>query len=184
MREELDNVASSIEGAKEFNADLSEFLDKNLVIEGKTLRQWRKHFHVSFPEDINFSTLIQKSLEICKKHQEAAFYRDKENTQLAILEQAKINKYNSAYNQVRREHQETYGKRLAADSCKAAALLEIKDIEEALSNQKIVSEFWHKTCILLSEVRKHLELIGYALSGDARIQRDFVVKEGKENKGS
>lgn len=180
MEKDLDNISDSLGQAEEFNTRLGEFLDKNLTVDNKTLRQWRKRFHISLPDDINFSTLVQKGAEISRKYQEAAFHRDQEGTQLAVLEQARTSKYNTAYDHIRREHQETYGKRLAADSCKAAALLEITDIEDAISNQKVVSDFWHKTCAVLTETRKHLELMGQALSGEARVHRDFIVKGEKD----
>lgn len=181
MEENLRDISNSLEQAEEFNHRLGEFLDKNLLINNKNLRHWRRHFHVQIPEEVNFGVIIAKGAEISRKYQEAAFYRDRENIQLAILEQSRVDKYNTAYNAVRREHQEKYGKRLAAESCKTAALLEVKDIEDAISNQKVMSEFWGKTCAILTETRKHLELMGHALSAEVRVGRDFIYKADKDH---
>ena len=65
---------------------------------------------------------------------------------------------------------------LAAESCKVAATLAVGDLENAISNQKVIHSFWVKTCDTLTEMRKLLELVGYALAGDARVQRDIVIR--------
>lgn len=172
----VEEIAASVEGAHQFNRELGGFLHKNFIINDKTISDWKKHFHVEIPEEITFPNLVKKSAEIARKYQEATFFREKQTIQLAILEQAMTSKFNIAYNNAREQHQKEFGKALAADSCKAAAALEIKDLEEAISNQRVVSDFWNKTCLALIEMRKHLELMGHALAAEARAGRDFVFK--------
>lgn len=174
--EKVEEIAASVEEAHQFNRELGEFLYKNFVINDRTIPAWKRHFHVEIPEEINFSLLIKKGAEVARKYQEATFFRERQMVQLAILEQTKTNKYHTAYNTAREAHQEKFGKNLAADSCKVVASLAIKDIEEAIANQKVVSDFWNKTCASLIEMRKHLELMGHALSAEARAGRDFVYK--------
>jgi hypothetical protein len=113
------------------------------------------------------------------KYQRAAFFRDSQQVNLAIMEQNKAEKYHTEFQHIRIKHQEQFGKPLAAESCKSAALLAIKDIESAIGNQKVIHTFWVKTCDTLTEMRKLIELCGYALSGDSRVQRDFVVRGGE-----
>ena len=174
--EKVEEIATSVEEAHQFNRKLGEFLYKSFVINDRTIPSWKKHFHVDIPEDMSFALIIKKSSEVSRKYQEATFFRERQMIQLAILEQTKTNKFHVAYNDAREGHQKEFGKNLAADSCKVVASLAIKDIEEAIANQKVVSDFWNKTCASLIETRKHLELIGRALSGEAMAGRDFVFK--------
>jgi hypothetical protein len=172
----VEEIAASVEDAHQFNRELGAFLYKNFIINDKTIADWKRHFHIEIPEEVSFPLLIKKSAEIARKYQEATFFRERQMIQLAILEQAQTSKFNIAYNDAREHHQREFGKPLAAESCKAAASLVIKDIEEAISNQRVVSDFWNKTCLSLIEMRKHLELMGHALAAEARAGRDFVFK--------
>jgi len=169
-------IERSITQAQEFNGALSAFLENRFLIDGKTMKEWKRHFYVNIPEEINLANLVRLSVEVGKKYQEAGYHREKQTTQLVLLEQAKGDKFHDAYNSIRHEHEEKFSKTLAAESCRVAATLAIKDIENAISNQKVIRDFWVKICDTLVEVRKHLELIGYALSADLRLNRDFVVR--------
>jgi hypothetical protein len=175
---DIEKVISQFNNAQEFNSTLKAFLDKDMYLGSKTPKEWKRFFLIKLPEDIeeiNFQTIIAASADIFTKYQQAASLRDRETIQLNILEQSKADKYNEAYQIVRVEHENKFNKGLSARSCEIAASLAIKDIEDAITNQKLVKEFWKQTCETLTELRKLLEIMGYALSNDVRINRDFNV---------
>jgi hypothetical protein len=178
MSENIEAIEARVGEAQEFNTALAEHLGKNFFIDGKTMVQWKKHFYVDIPEEVNFSSLVKLSAEVSRKYQEAAYHRDKQGTQLILLEQAKDDKYHDSYHSVRREHEEKFGKTLSAESCRVAATLASKDLDNVISNQKIIKDFWAKTCETLVETRKHLELIGWALSADLKLNKEIIVKTG------
>ena len=174
-------IAKKLEETKEFLEELGSYLDENFKIvgsngKGYSIEKWKEYFHVEIPEDITFPDLIRVASEIFEKYQRAVYFRDKQSIQMAILEQTKAEKYHQAYQYARSENEQKFGKPLAAESCKVQAILATKGLEDAIANQKVVKDFWAGTCSTLSEMRKLLEVIGFALSGDARINRDFVVK--------
>jgi len=176
---DTEQIKKTLDDSKEFLDGLSKFIDENFLIEGKTLVAWRKHFKVELPkkdEDITFHTLISISKDIIEKYQQAAYFRDKQTIQLTILEQSKFDTYHKEYQKVRTETEAKFNKPLAAESCKVHATLATMELEAALSTQKVVRDFWAKTCDTLTETRKLVEIIGFALAGDAKAQRDFVVK--------
>jgi hypothetical protein len=140
------------------------------------IEQWKEYFLIKIPDEINFSTVIEVASQIFEKYQRAAYFRDKQTVQMSILEQAKVEKYHTAYQAARNKNEREFGKPLAAESCKTAANLATLDLEDAISNQRVIRDFWNKTCDTLTELRKLLELMARALSGDAYISRDFVVK--------
>ena len=175
-----EEIVKDLEEVQQFNAELREFLLNNFVVEDKTLTQWKRYFYVKIPDDINFLTIIKLTQEIAKKYQEAARLRDEFTVQLAILDQGKNSKYTNAYNNIRLEHERKYNKTLAADSCKVAATVAIHSLETAISHQKIVKEFWAETCRTLVEIRKHVEVMARALSGDSFTQRDLMFKTSQK----
>ncbi len=175
----MKEIQERLKQTNEFLGGVSKFLDDNFIVEGRTLLQWKKWFKIDFPDDINFSTIIKISSSIAYKFQIAANYRDKQTVQMAILEQAKLEKYHTAYQVAQDKNKKEFNKPLAAESCRNEAILAVSDLEDAIQHQKVVKDFWVKTCNTLSEMRKLLELVGYALSTDARVNRDFVIRTEK-----
>jgi hypothetical protein len=170
-----EEVQKRIEEVKEFTDRVNEHIENTFIIDGKTLKEWKTALKVTFPEDINFHTVIELSKTIAKKFQIASYYRDRQMVYSNVLEQTKTEKYNKAYQVAQDTSRKEYGKNLAADSCKIAASIEIQDLENVINAQKVIKEFWIKSCDTLTELRKHIEIISYALSADSRIQRDLVV---------
>ena len=176
--EGLEKIAKQFNDAQEFNIQLKEYLNSYLMLGTKTPKEWRRYFTIKLPEhasEITFQAIIDASAEIFTKYQQAASLRDRETIQLTILEQSRIDKYNVAYQQARDDHEGKFKKGLSAKSCEVTASLAIKDIEDAISNQRLTREFWKSTCDMLTELRKLLEMIGYALSNDVKVNRDFNI---------
>jgi len=176
MNESTEKIVKKLKDTQSFCATVEGHLATNFLVENNTMKEWKTYFMVEIPEEINFSTLIIIAQEIWMKYQRAACFRDSQQVQLAIMEQAKSDKYNTEYNFIRQDTQQKTGKPLAAESCKISATLAVKDLDSAIANQQVIHNFWVKTCNTLTELRKLLELMGYALSGDARIQRDVVIR--------
>ena len=177
---EMKEITQEIQESQEFNNDLREFLAKNFLVEGKTMTEWKRHFFVKIPDEVSFPIIIRLTQEIARKYQEAARYRDEHAVQLTILDQTKIDRFNTAYNDARSSHESKHGKPLAADSCRAAASVITKDIEDAISQQKVIKDFWSNSCKTLVEIRKHVETMGRALAGDSFVQRDVIIRDNTQ----
>lgn len=178
---EIESIAKQFNNAQDFNGQLSSYLNDNLKFGDKSPKEWKQYFFVRLPDNIDFPNLVDIAAEIFDKYQRAASLRDKETMQLTILEQSRIDKYHTAYQGARDEHEKKFNKGLAAKSCEVAANLAVKDLEDAISNQKVAKDFWKTTCDCLTELRKLLEMMGYALSNDARVDRAFNVYGGNKN---
>lgn len=179
MSESKEQIARKLQDTQEFCNIIKDHLGQNFLVEGKTMVEWKKYFKIAIPEEISFATIVNLGQEIWMKYQRAAYFRDAQQVQLAIMEQSKSDRYNTTYNNLRADTQQKTGKPLAAESCKIAATLAVQELDNAISNQRVIHTFWVKTCDTLTELRKLLELMGYALSGDARAQKDFVVRGDK-----
>jgi len=182
---DMGRIASKLKDTQEFLEELSHYLDDNFKIcgvtgKGYSIEEWKALFHVKIPDEITFPVLVKLAAEVFDKYQQAVYFRDKQMVQMSIMEQTHKEKHHSAYQAARNENEQKFGKPLAAESCKIAATLATKELDDAISNQKVTKDFWQKTCETLTELRKLLELMGYALSSDARVNRDFVVR-GNDN---
>lgn len=180
MTESKETILKRLNDTQDFCTEVEKHLEDNFLVNGKTIMAWKKYFKIDIPKDINFITIVSIVQEIWDKYQTAATFRDKQQVHLAIMEQAKSDKYNTEYNYARISTQAETGKPLAAESCKIAATLAVKDIDGAISNQKVIHGFWVKTCDTLTELRKLLEIASYAISGDAKAQRDIVIRSNTQ----
>jgi hypothetical protein len=174
---DLDKFKKQLEDTQEYVSEIESFLDKNFLIDGYTPTQWRRKLYIKIPTELNFQAIIQLAADIVSKYQIAARYRDSQTVQVAILERTKADKYNSAYEAARVESAKANnGKSMAAESCKIAANIEVKDLENAIGNQALVRDWWKNSCSVLTEMRKLAEILLRALASDANAERDFVVK--------
>jgi len=172
---DVEIIAKKFNNAQEFNNQLSSYLTENLKFGDKTPKEWKQYFFIKIPSEISLASIVDLSAEIFSKYQQAAVYRDKETMQLTIMEQAKVDKYHAAYQDERKEHEQKFNKTLAAKSCEVAAQLKIKELEDAISNQKVARDFWKATCDTLTELRKHIETMNWALAADARLNKDINI---------
>lgn len=169
-------LVQKLENTQEFCGAVGSHLKENFLIEGKTMTAWKKYFKIDIPENIDLHSIIYLATEIWNKYQVAAHYRDSQQVQLAIMEQTKSDKYNTEYNSIRASTQAESGRPLAAESCKVHATLAVKDLDSAIANQKVIHTFWVKTCDTLTEMRKLLEIIGYAVGADVKTQREINIR--------
>jgi hypothetical protein len=179
---DMERISKKLKNTNEFLEKLGKYLDENFRLTGSsgkqyTVEDWKKFFHIDIPDEINFMVIVNLAAEIFDKYQKASYFRDKQIIQMSILEQSRSDKYNTAYQIARTTNEEKFNKPLAAESCKVAATLAVKDLEDAISNQKVIKDFWNKTCDTLTELRKLVEVICRALSGDSYIQRDTIIKD-------
>lgn len=182
----IEKVKEILNTSQEFLNELETHILKDILIgdntEKKTIRQWKEYFKIVLPEDINFLTLVNVTKEIFKKYQKAAYFRDKENIEASVLEQSRNDTYRDSYKKILDKSIADFGKPLSAESCKNEAFLSVKGLEDIIATQKVIKDFWNKTCDTLTELRKLIEIMSYALSADSRVGKDFVVYESKENK--
>jgi hypothetical protein len=179
-------IVQRLAATQDLLSKLDKHIQETVLFQGKTLAKWRQELGIKLPEDIdwNFQTVIRLSAEIMRKYQNAAYFRDLQQVNLITLEQVRSEKYNSEFQNIRMSTEKEFGKPMAAESCKSAASVAVKDIDDALTSQRFIHQFWSKTCDVLTETRKLLEVIGYGLSGESRVQRDFVIRNGEENAAS
>lgn len=172
----IKEIQEKIADSQELLKELESYIKNNFKVEGKSINDIIEYFKVKIPEDINFMTLANTFREISNKYQRATGFRDTQKVKLSILENTQQEKYDEAYQAVREKALEDTGKPLAAKSCEVAAALSTYNLNNTAQVQKVIHDFWDKICKNLVETRKNCEGIIIALSGDAKIQRDFIVK--------
>jgi hypothetical protein len=171
----LSNLQETIDDSREFLIEVKKFINKNFKVNGRTLSEWENHFKIIIPPEIDFIILVNLASEIAEKYQEAAYFRDHQMVRLAVLDQERTDRWITAYEHTRQEHERTYKKNLSAKSCENSANLAVKSLDDAMIIQKAVKEFWTKICTTLQETRKNIEIIGYALGAEVRTQKDFKI---------
>jgi len=173
----INETGKNLEEAVNVLAKVDGHLDGVFKIEGKTRKQWRNQLRVDFPEDeITFADLIKLGAKIANNYQIAARHRDHQTLTIDTLSRTRFDTYNREYKAILDDYIEKTGKALAQKSCEVKANAAVRELDSAIGTVKTIRDFWAKTCDTLVEARKSLEVVAHALSGDARIGRDFVVK--------
>lgn len=176
MPNSIERLAERLSNTQEFCQIVEKHIEDNFIIEGKSMVEWKRHFYIQIPENLDFHAVVMLAADLWSKCQEVARYRDAQQVQLAIMEQSKSDKYLTEYNAIRASTQAESGRPLAADSCKVHATLAVKELDGAIGNQKVVHSFWVKTYDTLTEMRKLLEIIGYAVSADLKLNQEINIR--------
>jgi len=181
MNEIVKEIQTKARERDELLDGMENYITNNFYLTDDRGRKWtvleaRKYFKIEIPEEVNFLIIVKLAQELSEKYQKATYLRDKQKIKLSIIKNAQAEKYDSAYQTAREETRREMGKPLAAKSCEVAARLATKVLEDSSNTQQVIYDFWDGVCKTLVETRKHIEAISIALSGDAKIQRDFVVK--------
>jgi hypothetical protein len=172
-------IQEELSEALEMLEELDKHLDKNFMFEGKTRRQWRRELLIEIPEDPTFRDIVRLSAKLATNYQLAAFHRDNQTLTIDVLSRTRDKVFEREYQRILDEYMQETGKRLAAESCRMKACVQVEELDSAINAKKILKEFWAKTCEELGKTRKSLETIAMALGSESKIQREFVVKTGE-----
>jgi len=175
-----DDFERKIKDTQEYLNKFSKYIDTNFLIPGgektMTIRDWRAYFFIKIPKDITPPILVELSQDLIYKYQEACTYRDQHLSKMTIISHIKDEKYHLAYQDARTENERKFNKPLSAESCRTQATLAIKDLDDAISSQKAIKDFWDRTCSILIETRKIIEMMGRAISSEIYAQKEITFK--------
>ena len=137
---------------------LRQELNEALLIGGKSMREWNRKFcSLDIDEDLTPIQCHRMGVRLMKLNQLASGMFDAADARYTALEWARIQSYESKYEELVAEYR-AEGKRLpAADFFKTMAKAAVKDMEEAALAAKIEREFWKNKINHLTRMRKKLE---------------------------
>lgn len=137
-------------------------------IDGRTMPQWREHFHIKIDKDAHPSLCKELLAKLSELHQEASFYY----ARACALEKAYGSEREKAYREAYREttNQRTGkdGRAPASTTIQTIANNEVQEYDDVIYNSQIVKDFWKG----IIEQLKY----SYKLINDITINNGYEIK--------
>lgn len=187
-KERAESLLSSTRHGQRVAQLFGEALDKQYLIHGKPMQEWRRQFKVKIPENPDPSQCKAIAAKLANLFHEATFYYSLSEAQLSALAAGDFKEYTAAYTQAIADFKAKNPKRAlpAAKTLENIANQQVVDIKAAMSNAQIAKNFWKRILEGLTEVRKNLEIVSKSLYFELQIEKNYSnpVIVGTPNRGS
>jgi hypothetical protein len=164
-------AASIIDQLRKSKKLHDQFADKfrtQYKVAGKLMSEWKEHFKVSLPPDLNPQLAQQTDAQLVELHQEATFLKAEAEARLTAYQSANNERYRSKYAALVAEYKAGGAKLPAKDTLAALAENATADIKDAMSHAEIELAFWKEVLNDISNSRKLLENATICMATEAK----------------
>lgn len=142
-------------------------------ISGKLLSQWREHFRIQMPDDLNPRLCLEVGQKLMALHQEATNLKSDAEARLAAKKTVYQKQFRDAFYDLVEEYKSQYKKLPAKDTLTALAEKQVAELYDAMSHTEIEIGFFKEILADLANSRKLIENATINLSIEAKaLQND------------
>jgi hypothetical protein len=160
----VNEIITILKKGKKLHDHFAEQFKNKYLISGKLINQWKEHFKISIPPDLNPHTCIEIDTKIMELHQEASFLKAEADARLTACKNASSEKYRTQFAALVAEYNQSGKKMPASATLTALAEHNISDIKNALTHVEIEVAFWKEILNDIYTARKVIQSITINLS--------------------
>ena len=151
-------LLSKLMSGKEVHKIFAEHMKEQLLINGKQMSFWEKHFRIEIPVD-NLTPSMCKALSMRLMHlnQEAAFFQACATAKAQIVKRGTTAAYNDKFWSIVQQYKSEGKKLPAAATLETMAKVDNEDLDSAQTIADIENRFWKDIIDHLSTCRKLIE---------------------------
>ena len=151
-------LLSKLMSGKEVHKIFAEHMKEQLLINGKQMDFWEKHFRIEIPVD-NLTPSMCKvlSMRLMNLNQEAAFFQACATAKAQIVKRGTTAAYNDKFWGIVQQYKSEGKKLPAAATLETMAKVDNEDLDSAQTIADIENRFWKDILDHLSTCRKLIE---------------------------
>lgn len=153
---------------------LRQELHGKFLLGNKSLSEWKNHFTVEVPAELNTTTGLEINLKLLSLWQEASFYHSVANIKLQLMKNGCEQAIRDEYFQLVENYKSQGGKPPAAATLEALAKNQHTDTISALTLAQLEKDFWKDIVTQLRGVRKLLENSTMNIAIDQKMEKDRI----------
>lgn len=162
------SILGQLKKSKKLHDQFAEQFRKKYMVAGKIIAEWRQHFHISLPPDLNSQTAMGMEAKLNELHQEASFFKAEADARCKAYENANTQRYRDKFAALVAEYKQTGQKLPAKDTLASLAEFAISDTKDGQVHAEIELNFWKDILADLANSRKQLETVVILLSVEAK----------------
>jgi hypothetical protein len=139
------------------------------LIAGKTISDWKAHFKVNLPPDLNPGRAQAVDTRLMELHPEATFYKAEAEARLSAYKSANDKRYREEFTALVTEYKKKGEKLPAKDTLASLANEAISEVMDGLTHAEIESNFWTEVLDDLRNSRRLLDNATISMSVEAKV---------------
>lgn len=156
-KERADDMIDSLRKGKNIHDIFAEQVRTRILIQGKTMEQWREHFKVKVPDNPDIQACKEINVRLIGLHEEASFLKAMSDASYTLSKKSYDTKYRDKFASLVAEYKEGGKKLPAKDTLEVLASHDIDDIDGSLSYASMASSFWKQILEDLNYKRRVIE---------------------------
>ena len=161
-------ILTQLNKGKELHDHFAKQFREGYYVAGKLIADWKDHFKMDIPPDLNTQTCKEIDLKILELHQEASFLKAEVDARLAAYRNTNSDRYREKFTNLVTEYKSKGEKLPAKDTLAALAEHAIGNIKNAMVHAEIELAFWKEILNDLANSRKLIDNITINLSVEAK----------------
>jgi hypothetical protein len=181
-QEQINQIIGQLKKGKKLHDAFAYQFKNQYLIAGKLAKEWKQHFRIDLPPDMNPQICISVASELMKLYQEASFLKAEADARLSACKNASDDRYRVRFAELVAEYKAEGKKLPAKDTLVALAEHSISHLKNTVAHAEIELSFWKEILNNLSQARKLLENATINLSVDAKAlqQERYLDRLNKE----
>jgi uncharacterized protein YaaR (DUF327 family) len=168
-KQTVDEMVKDLRRGKDIYEQFYEAAESRLMIQGKTMVQWKKHFSVHVPQNPDISACKEIDMKLMELYQEAAFLKAMAEAAAALQRKGYETQYRNKFEALVAEYKATGQKLPAKDTLENLAKKTVDDIETGTTYSDLAVRFWKEVIENLNYIRKLIENATINNSVEAKI---------------
>lgn len=162
------SMIDQLRTSKKLHDEFAQQFRHQYMIAGRLIKDWKQHFRVNMPPDINTQICQVIDSQLMELHQEATFLKAEAEARLTAQRSANQDKYRTKFAELVTEYKSS-GQRLPAkDTLAALAEVDIGETKNATVHTEIELSFWKEILSDLTNCRRLVENATINLSVEAK----------------
>lgn len=167
-KEQVDKMVSGLRKGKDIHEMFANTIRTSILIQGKTMEQWKEYFTVDIPDDPNVTECKILDMRLMELHQEATFLKCMAEASYTLGKKSYDTQYREKFTALVSEYKDGNKKLPAKDTLETLAGNDLDDIEAGLSFSELATKFWKDVLEDINFKRKAIENITINNSVEAK----------------
>lgn len=156
-KQAVDQMIGDLRQGKDIHEQFAQAVEDRMLIQGKTMKQWREHFRVKVPDNPDINACKAIDMVLMEKYQEASFLKAMADASHLLQKKGYDSQYRKKFEALVSEYKHGGKKLPAKDTLAALAAAKVDDVETGLAYSDLAVRFWKEILDNLNYIRKIVE---------------------------
>lgn len=158
-KDKVDKMIGNLRSGKDIHEMFTNTVRTQILIQGKTMEQWRNYFNIKIPENPDVGDCKTVDKKLMELHEEATFLKCMAEASHTLGRKSFDTQYRDKFTTLVAEYKSADKKLPAKETLEILASHDLDDVETSLSYSEVAVKFWKDVLDDLNFKRRAIENI-------------------------